>query len=60
MNGCSHDKNIYFYRGLLACKKCGVVFGPQFKIQGNKSNIKNFNSVELIKNKSEFTISKNF
>ena len=60
MNGCSHDKNIYKYRGLLACKKCGIVFGPQFKIEENKTYTETSNSIFLKENKSEIIISKKF
>ena len=59
MNGCSHEK-IFTYRGLIACKECNIVFGPQFKIQEVEPSTENSKLKDSINLKSEFTNSKKF
>ena len=60
MNGCSHKNSIYQYRGLFACKKCGIVFGHQLKIEDKFSNKETFQSINSIKQKSKLMNSKKF
>ena len=57
MNNCSHKK-IFTYRGLIACKECNIVFGPQFKIQDGELSTENIKAKDSINFKSELTNSK--
>ncbi|MFX1449667.1 MAG: hypothetical protein ACFFCM_02420 [Promethearchaeota archaeon] len=59
MNGCSHEK-IFTYRGIIACKECNIVFGPQFKIKDDELSAENSKAKDSINLKSEFTNSKKF
>ena len=60
MNECSHNNAIFLYRGILACDKCGLVFGPEHLIKCFELNLKISTPPDLTKNKEELANSKIF
>ncbi len=60
MKDCCDDKKLFFYRKMLVCKGCGIVFGPLLNNNHLNSNNKKPSIIASIKQKIQVLNSRTY